>query len=78
MNTTLDLDISVTPGNFYENFTALVTTTLASGVHLRTTTARPRHVVTEFLERYYSIFILALGTIGNLLAFAVLSRKTFR
>ncbi|KAH9525443.1 hypothetical protein Btru_001441 [Bulinus truncatus] len=36
------------------------------------------HPVSVFLETYYSVFLLAFGTVGNLLSFAVLSRRTFR
>ncbi|CAL1544599.1 unnamed protein product, partial [Lymnaea stagnalis] len=78
MNATLELDNITTPGSVYDNLTVLTTWALVNGTSAPATAPRLRHVVTDFLEKYYSIFILALGTIGNLLAFAVLSRKTFR
>ncbi|GFR65547.1 hypothetical protein ElyMa_001950100 [Elysia marginata] len=35
-------------------------------------------VVSDLLEKYYSLFLLLFGTLGNVLCFGVLSRKTFR
>ncbi|XP_055861407.1 uncharacterized protein LOC106054255 [Biomphalaria glabrata] len=43
-----------------------------------TTASMTSHPVTVFLEKYYAVFLLAFGTIGNILSFAVLSRRTFR
>ncbi|KAK0068923.1 hypothetical protein Bpfe_001886 [Biomphalaria pfeifferi] len=42
-----------------------------------TTGSMTSHPVTVFLEKYYAVFLLAFGTIGNILSFAVLSRRTF-
>ncbi|GFO08929.1 FMRFamide receptor-like [Plakobranchus ocellatus] len=53
-------------------------TTLAGGRRFRTREESGYVVASEFLEKYYSLFLLLFGTLGNVLCFGVLSRKTFR
>lgn len=40
--------------------------------------SRSDHELVIFLEKYYSLFLLIFGTVGNLLCLAVLSREIFR
>ncbi|XP_059147163.1 uncharacterized protein LOC131934916 [Physella acuta] len=76
MNVTFPPFFNVTDAFLTINSTSL--TSLTSLANVTVTARTPMHPVTEFMEKYYAMFLLVFGTIGNFLSFAVLSRKTFR